>query len=214
MEKSQLNEKEVGSIICLLGGDQIRIWAQELSVIKSSIPLEDAMLLFEIYNRSNDEYYNDSFGYLGLDNLAEEVKYARKLMKENEVDNYSYKQEYDADSFLEYMKIVIKKEKDRYGKLEKYLPELDDEMLEEDFSFKDLLYQYVISEEKYYWADQCRVNKREFEYCFGYGFNHWYEIVELYDPNEKLPFDLSDEDIVSIFGFEKFKAFADLSYGC
>lgn len=217
MDKSILKfkEQEEGSIICLLGGDQTRIWAQELSVIKSSITLKDAILLFEIYNRANDEYNNNNFGYLGLDNLAEEVEYARKQMNDNRIDTYSYEQEYNADSFIEYMRIILEKEEERYGDLKKYLPESDcNEIFEGNFTFKDLLYKYAISEEKYYWVDQCRVSKKDFEFSTGLEFNHWYEIAELYDPSEKLPFDFFDEEIVSIFGFKKFKAFGDLSYGC
>lgn len=48
----------------------------------------------------------------------------------------------------------------------------------------------------------------------GDGFYHWYQIMELYNPDEKLPFDMSDEKICSIFGYDRFEAFADLSYGC
>lgn len=151
--------------------------------------------------------------YFGLDNLYDEVIYARKHMKLEKVKDYSYEKIYESDNFVEYMKTIIQKEKNRYGILEKYIP--NDKFLEDDFySLKDIIYEYALYEKKYYWFEQCRVNKTEFEQYTGYKFNHWYEIAELYKSDSNLPFDLGDEDIVSIFGFEKFEDFGDLSYGC
>ena len=43
--------------------------------------------------------------------------------------------------------------------------------------------------------------------------HHHYEVLELMDPSD-LPFDPSDTDMVGVFGFDRFVAFADLSYGC
>lgn len=202
-----------GSIICILGGDQTRIWAQELSVIKCSIPLQEAKLLFEIYNRFNDEYNNENLDYFGLDNLCDEVTYARERMKLEKLKDFSYEKIYESDNFLEYLKTIIQEEKNRYSTLEKYIP--NEKFIEDDFySLKDIIYEYALDEKKYYWFEQCRVSKAEYEKYTGYGFNHWYEIAELYRADCNLPFDLNDEDIVSIFGFEKFEAFGDLSYGC
>ena len=211
--KEQIINSEHSSLICLLGGDQTRTWAQELSIIKCSIPLNEAKLLFEIYNRYCDEYNNDSLNYFGLDNLADEVIYARQKMKNEKITGLSYDRLYDADNLIDYMKIIIDKEAERYGQLKNYIP-CDEEVYDDYYSLKDLIYANAIDENKYYWFDQCRVDKDEYEYHTGCEFNHWYEIVELYDPSQELPFDLSDEDIVSIFGFKKFESFGDLSYGC
>lgn len=211
-EEPQLDNNNM-SIVCILGGDQTRTWAQELSVIKCLIPMHEAKLLFEIYNRFNDEYNNDDMNYFGLDNLSDEVAYARQCMKSEQEKNLSYDKLYEEDYFLAYFKRIIKEENDRYGVLEKYIP--SDEYIDEGFySLKDIIYNNAIDEEKYYWFDQCRVSKEDYDFQSGGGFNHWYEVAELYRTDEKLPFDLNDEDIVSIFGFEKFEAFGDLSYGC
>ena len=206
-------EIEAGSIICLLGGDQTKIWVQELSVIKCSIPIQEAKLLFEIYNRFCDEYKNERLNYLGLDNLSDEVIYAREKMKLDKVKDFSYEKIYETNNFVEYIKTIVQKENNRYGILEKYIPE--DKFLEDDFySLKDIIYEYALDEKKYYWLEQCRVSENEYNQCSVFGFYHWYEVIELYRADNNLPFDLNDEDIISIFGFKKFEAFADLSYGC
>ena len=76
----------------------------------------------------------------------------------------------------------------------------------------DYFKKYIIEEKKYYWLNQCRVSSSEWEEYDGY--NHWYEILELYSAEKELPFDMNDEEIVTIFGFDEFEDFADLSYGC
>lgn len=209
-----LEELEIGSndgsIVCILGGDQTRTWSQELSVIKCSIPLQEAKLLFEIYNRFYDEYNDENLNYFGLDNLYDEVIYAREHMELEKVKDFSYERIYESDNLLEYMRTIVQEEKNRYGIIEKYIS--NDTFCEDDFSLKDLIYEYALDEKKYYWFEQCRVSKTEYEQYTGNTFNHWYEIAELYRPDSDLPFDLNDEDIVSIFGFEKFEAFGDLSY--
>ena len=74
--------------------------------------------------------------------------------------------------------------------------------------------RYEVECNTYYWLDQTRVTDKKWDIETMAGFNHWYDVAELYSPEQELPFELKDEDIVSIFGFGKFEAFADLSYGC
>lgn len=198
--------------LCLLEGDQTHCWVQKLNIIKCNIPTKDAKLLFEIYNRIGDEYNSDADGYFGLDNLREEVMYHRKKIKEEMVKGLSYDGITTDDDLVEDMLKMIKKEPDRYKGLDKYLKNISEEY--GYITLKHIFMEYAVSETEYYWIDQCQVSKEEWEAENDFGFNHWYSVVELYDAESKLPFDLSDEDIVTIFGFNKFIAFADLSYGC
>lgn len=204
-----------GCVVCLLGGDQIRTWAQKLTVYKCDIPMEEAILLFELYNRYHGEYEenNNSLGYLGLDNLAEEVICAREKMRENRIEGYDYDRKEEADSFEKYVLKMAEAEPERYGKIADYI---DLEIEEDDFEneLSKIFADHALDSQEYYWLDQTRVNSAEWNKETFDGFNHWYEVIELYSPDQLLPFDLKDEDVVSIFGFEKFAAFADLSYGC
>lgn len=201
------------SLICILGGDQTHCWSQSLQIIECNIPLEISKKIFEIYNRFNDEYNNEGeYNYLGLDNLAEEVKFAREKMQKEKVKELSYNEDYEAEDFWDYIQKACKNEKERYEGVLDYIKKLDVD--EENLTLTDIFMNKKLTEKNYYWLDQCRVTDDEwFDETAG-GFNHWYEVMELYDADKKLPFDLNDEDIVSIFGFEKFVAFADLSYGC
>ena len=105
------------------------------------------------------------------------------------------------------------KEAERYGELIQYI---DEEMADDYYegSISNIFSRFTVDSEEYYWLDQTRVTFDEWESETSFGFNHWYEIMELYATEQELPFDLSDQDVVSIFGFNKFEAFADMSYGC
>ena len=204
----------VQSTVCALGGDQVRTWAQKLEVIVTAMPCRHAKLLFELYNRLNGEYSNLDEGkndtsYAGLDNLEEEILVAReKMQAERDPDlDYSGK-ENGEDGYVEFGAFALRKiaeEPQRYGALRHY------KIFEYD-ELKYILERYCLTKREYFWLDQTRVSEEEFEEVDW--FNHWYDVLELYDGLD-LPVDLADEDVVSIFGCGgKFEAFADLSYGC
>ena len=200
----------VCSTVCKLGGDQVNIWAQHLTVHFCTMPAEHLKLLFEAYNRYNNEYEkldrgeNDT-SYAGLDNLEEEIRAARAKMQADRVAGLDYSKGNVGDNIWcgTYFQMLMNSEPERYGVLKEYnLPSYG--------NLDEIIQEFTLAEKHYYWQDQTRVSKEEFEGDF---FNHWYEILELYDGKE-LPVDLNDEDVVSIFGCGKFEAFADLSYGC
>ena len=209
-----------GSTICILGGAQIGGWYQRLQILKCEIPVKDSLLIFELYNRWNGEYEiedrnNADLLYLGLDNLEIEVIAAREKMMLERREEYDYSKNSKSDSFYKYLSIMIESEPERYGDLKNYINAID--LIDSEFDnevMKQIFESRIVDEKNYYWIDQTQVTSSEWAEECGYGFNHWYEIMELYSPGMELPFDLSDEDIVSIFGFGKFEAFADLSYGC
>ncbi len=197
--------------LCKLGGDQVNIWIQELTVWGCTMPTEHAKLIFELYNRYNGEYDNLDKGendtsYAGLDNLEEEIRAARQQMQAQRIPggDYARGEEAEEGDFGYYVCRHIEKEPERYGELKQYgIKSYED--------IEEIFWDHLISEQKYHWIDQTRVTEEEFGELDG--FNHWYDILELYDGTE-LPVDLKDEDVVSIFGCGKFAAFADLSYGC
>lgn len=200
----------VCSTVCKLGGDQVNIWAQHLTVCYCTMPTKHLKLLFEAYNRYNREYEkldkgeNDT-SYAGLDNLEEEIRAARAKMQAERVPGLNYSKGNVGDNIWcgTYFQMLINGEPDRYGVLKEYnLPSYS--------NLDEIVREFTLAEKHYYWVDQTRVSKEEFDGDF---FNHWYDVMELYDGKE-LPVDLNDEDIVSIFGCGKFEAFADLSYGC
>lgn len=204
-------ENAVQCTLCKLGGDQVRTWAQELTVWSCTLPTAHAKLLFELYNRFNEEYdkldrgENDT-SYAGLDNLEEEIRAAREQMQAQRIPgaDYSRGAETVNGNFGAYVLQCIGKEPERYGVLKQY-------GVDPFAGLEEIFWNHCIGEKKYYWLDQTRVPEEEFSQIDGY--NHWYDILELYDGLD-LPVDLNDEDVVSIFGCGKFAAFADLSYGC
>ena len=216
--KKNIVDLENGCVVCVLGGDQIRMWAQKLTIHKCDIPLRHAKLLFEVYNRMCGEYESieqgdNNFSYVGLDNLVEEILCARRKMKQEQVKGFSYDRADEAETFARYLLNVATKEAERYGELIQYI---DEEMADDYYegSISNIFSRFTVDSEEYYWLDQTRVTFDEWESETSFGFNHWYEIMELYASEQTLPFDLTDQDVVSILGFEKFVAFADLSYGC
>lgn len=194
--------------VCFLGGDQLRGWYQELTVCKLNIPTEEIRLIFELLNRASDQYKifdenTENLNYVGLDYLEQEIIDARakrvQLMKP------------DMDYSAKDIETILKEEPDRYSKVKKYF--YDDMNNFDDFLLNSVLSEQSVEEKKYYWIDRVRVTESEWDSTTCEGFNHWYEVMELYDGFE-LPFDLNDEDISCIFGFNKFVEFADLSFGC
>lgn len=220
-----------GCTVCLLGGEQGSdftrqidalfgtsnylngIWVQELRVLHCKMDIEQAKLIFELYNRYHKEYDEDNneTGYFGLDNLEEEVFAARQKMRSEKIAGLDYSgPENSEDEDIELMKFIqeqIRKEPKRYGSVEAYFAKQEDDPWLLQHIFKD----DSVGEEIYYWQDQTHITDSEFDVLGG--FYHWYEIAELF-PVGKLPVNLEDEDTVSIMGTNKFLAFADLYYGC
>ena len=200
----------VGSVICLLEGDQTKCWVQRLRIVYSALPLKDAKLLFEVYNAAHGEYAkaaNDDMNtsYAGLYGLDDEIVAARKMMKMNKEIDSRFLSEPDGDGEISYAQ-VISSNPDRYATVKKYVDGQDEDMPGFDFEI------LPISEESYYWIDLCRVTRDEFS-RYTSELPHVYEVAELFDPDH-IPFDLNDPATVSIFGTNRFEAFADLSYGC
>lgn len=215
--KMQLNEPKYNNkdycTLCYVGGDQTKCWVQKLEIVKCNIPLEDAKLMFEVYNRLNGEYDNDDYSYLGLDNLVDEVKSHRKKIVKDMKKEFKYDNSSSKDDFYVSLIDICEKEPDRYKTIKKYFDVKEDEY-DEYYSLRDFFDRKAVDVKTYYWIDQCRVSEDEWNSETGWGFSHWYDIVELYDVEKVLPFDLNDEEVVSIFGFNEFEAFADLSFGC
>lgn len=201
----------IASVVCKLGGDQVNVWVQKLTVGYTTLPTKHAELLFELYNRSSGEYENLDKGendtsYAGLDNLEEEIRAAREKMSQQRVAalDYSKDSSEEYEAFGAYVQRMIGKDCSRYGALRRY-------EISEYERLEDILDRFTIGRTHYYWIDQTRTTEEVFDETSGY--NHWYEVLELYD-GKQMPVDLTDEDVVSIFGCGKFVAFADLSYGC
>ncbi len=210
-EKGKEEVIEVGSVFCLLEGDQTKCWVQNLKMVYSSMPLEEAKLLFEIYNIAAGEYARaakDDFdtSYSGLFGLDDEIVEARQKIKKNGGIEQRLLTDANAEngegpSYED----IIASNPDKYASVKEYFTGLDEY---ERFDFEVL----PIQTEKYYWIDLCKVTKDEYE-RYTSELHHVYNIVELFDPND-IPFDLDDPATVSIFGTKKFIALADLSYGC
>lgn len=200
-----------GCTLCIVEGDQVKCWVQNIKVIRSSIPLEDAKLIFELYNIVTGEYEklaegDEDYGYAGLSGLVDEIKRARTLMAQADLpESLIRKQETDdewEDSGDKMNQIIMKYPK-RYGSLKKY-----------NIGYWGGDWEKIFGEEgeEYYWIDFTRVTKEQYD-RYASELHHVYKVAELFAPGQ-LPFDLNDEDTVSIFGTGKFEAFADFSYGC
>lgn len=197
--------------VCKLGGDQVGVWSQELTVYHCTLPLQDAKALFELHNRFHREYDNMDQGildtsYAGLDNLEEEILEARKKMQaeRNPEFDYSAGDVHECAGFGAYVLRKTAEEPLRYGGLVNY-------EISEYCRLDEILERYCLAEEKHYWLDQTVVPEEIFAECEG--SEYWYEILELYE-GKQLPVDLHNEETVSILGCGCFAAFADLSYGC
>lgn len=201
-----------GCVLCLVEGDQVKCWVQNIKVIRSSIPLEEAKLIFELYNVTVGEYAkiaekDEDFSYAGLSGLVDEIKQARKLMKDSDIPKPLMMEKMsDDDAFEDRGKMMAKmilKYPKRYGCLKKY-----------NIGYWEEEWENIFGEpsEEYFWIDMMKVTKEQY-YRYASELHHVYKVAEIFAPGE-LPFDLNDEDTVSIFGTGKFEAFADFSYGC
>ena len=210
-EKGKEETITVGSVFCLLEGDQTKCWVQNLRMVYSSMSLEEAKLIFEIHNIASGEYARaaqDDFdtSYSGLFGLDDEIVAARQEMKSHKGINKKFlKSSSDEDDERLSYEEIIASNPDRYAPVKKYFADLDEY---DHFDFEVL----PVQSEQYYWIDLCRVSRDEYE-RYTSELHHVYNVVELFDPDD-IPFDLNDPATVSIFGTNKFKAFADLSYGC
>ena len=197
------NAGNVKCIVCQIGGDQTRMWAQKIRVLYCSISAEDAKLMFELYNRQMKEYTDEATdcSYAGLDNLVAEIEFAREKMRAEMDPSVDYSLEGEN---------ILNKDKARYASIMKNIHSDEDSF---DPWLKNAFENYVVDEKTYYWLDETHVGRSVWDRENECGFNHWYEVMELFEGN-KLPVDLDDEDVVSVFGTKKFAALADLSYGC
>lgn len=205
-EKGKEENVEIGSVILMLQGDHTSCFVQELKVVYSALPLKDAQLIFEIYNAAHGEYAmaaKDDFdtSYSGLYGLDDEIVAARKKLKSDRALKEKYKTGSDF-SFSD----VLSSNPERYKSVKKYFENGKNDEKSIDFCILPVM------TEKHYWIDLCQVTSDVY-YKYADGLNHVYEVAELFDP-EDMPLDFDDPTTVSIFGTDKFKAFADLSYGC
>ena len=138
---------------------------------------------------------------------------ARKKMRSSMIPGQDYSKISEEDEYEEFGTVVAKAidaEPKRYGILKKYFANRINKNSYN--SFRDLIESVAVDEEDFYWINQTHVTVNEYE-ASADGFNHWYDAAILFKGSE-LPIDLSDEDVVSVFGTGKFIALADLSYGC
>lgn len=214
-EKGQEESAAISSVFCFLQGDQTKCWVQNLQLVYSALPLEDAKLIFEIYNIAHGEYAKAASddmdtSYSGLFGLDNEIIAARKLMKSNKEINKKYligSDGDDEDSPRITFANILSSNPTRYATVKKYFADFSED---DDCSFNFAI--LPIKTETYYWINLCRVSEVEYG-RYTSELHHVYAVVELFDPAD-IPFDLNDPATVSIFGSNQFKALADLSYGC
>lgn len=222
-EKGTAVECEVGSVICLLKGDHTKCWAQKLQIVYSTLPLEEAKRVFEVYNIAHGEYAKAANGdfdvsYVGLYGLEDEVIEARKkLIDATDIDekflqlkdnSYGDDEDYDENVGGEGgidVNEIIASNPGRYESVKKYFIDEDGDI---HFNFKLL----PLKIDCYHWINLSRVSEDEYE-RYASELPHEYFVAELFAP-EALPFDIDDLATVSVFGTGKFEALADLSYGC
>ena len=193
-----------GCVVYHLEGDQTNIWVQKLTVMHLNMSLKRAKGLFELYNRYNDEYAKAAqgdaadTGYAGLSNLVDEIREARRRMNAQAAGGGDYSELENG---------VVPKGDERYAGIR-----IKKSAWSDQFELAEALGKACAKREEYYWIDQTRVDRETYEAATGM-LSHHYSVMELMDP-KNLTFDPNDPEMVSIFGFGKFIAFADLSYGC
>ncbi|MBQ1546312.1 MAG: hypothetical protein IIZ59_02130 [Clostridia bacterium] len=205
-------------IVCLFGGDHVTMQAQELRVYTCDIPLNDAKLLFELYNKFRGEYERLTDGTfslddLALDNLAAEVRVSHEKMREQLKSGKDYSHlipnTHDtAFNFGDYLERAVMRDRGRYGML---LHCVDKLRFDYDASgILTVLKRRSTSCDVFHWIDRTRVSEREWNAAASRGFSNWYQILELYPSNVPLPFDPNDAELSTIFGFGEFRALAIL----
>lgn len=208
-----LDIKKIPSTTILVAGDQQHVWCQHMKIMYTTIPTYEAKLLYEIYNLREGEYSlgeNDT-SYAGLDDLEIDIKRSRELINKARLEKkYKNIDDFNGDNyscFVDFVEFMVKKYPERYSRLNNYI---DFDKCEE---FRDIIEDNIIIEKNLYWEDETRISEEEWNSLTSDGYNHWYEICELFE-DANIPIDLADENIVSIFGNKQFVSFADLSYGC
>ena len=197
------------SIICFIEGDQTDNWYQKIHVVYSSMPVSEAKKIFEIYNRSRNEYADDcsSTESISLDNFVEEAEAAHKKRCSEKTPGLSYGKLNENDYFVPVLNKAIKKEPSRYESVKSYVSE---RMLHERWGgFEDLFNYYMVDEETWYWIDETHVSEQEYEKK-AEGVWNFSKAAELFE-GPSLPVDLSREDSVSVFGTGKFADLVVLS---
>lgn len=205
-------------VVCLFGGDHVTAQAQELRVYTCDIPLNDAKLLFELYNRFRGEYERVSdgtfsFDGLALDNLSAEVRAAHEKMREQMKSGRDFSHlipntQDTAFNFGDYLERAVMRDRDRYGAL---LHCVDKLRFDYDASgILTVLKRRSTDCHVYYWLDRTKVTEREWNAAASRGFSNWFQVMELYPSNAPLPFDPNDNELSTIFGFGEFRALAIL----
>ncbi len=218
--------------VILYGGD-ITVEHYSVDVYYLLMEIEEIKLIFELYNRFNneydnldeDEFENGDYSYLGLvDGLESHVLHAKRVMKKEVNSSYDYSSLEDdfnkwaknkgedlddEGQFGLYAKFMIDKDPKRYAVLNKYI--------ENKSEFIDIFEKNCISKNTFYYTyDDGLCSDKEFDMG---GFNHWYEVCESYE-GEFTGFEKWDYfDLFNwlSYGWEddenNFIAFADLTYG-
>ena len=144
----------------------------------------------------------------------------------------------------DYISYIIKRDndyKERAYEDNETIEYYDDEMMEYDYEelikdelelkeyrcpifLEELFEEHAIKKETYYLLNQRSVSEIEWltkleDWAIEEEIesdDYWYKVIELYNPDETLPFDMNDKGIIKIFGLNKFEAFGDLSreYKC
>ncbi len=188
-------------------------WNQMLQILHCDIPFPHAKLLFELYNRHIKAYDNQSEKSIAfnpcLSDLVQELTVAGQKKKEEVLSSKEYGLNYETKCLMKYIQEMLKLEPSRYEGLEQYI-DLD-RINDEAVSFMDLFDKHISAHSSYYWMDQTQMSESEWKEVQKDSTANWYTVAELYPSESALPFDLTDEDIVSIFGFNRFEAFVDLS---
>lgn len=217
-----------GCALCVIKGNQDENWAQHIEVITSMVPIHEAKLICELYNRYTGVYdeidavkakmsenANDSeeagkkeyiTGEFSMDNLKEEINdgYARIDADRIAGADYSVGVKADSADFVDYVAKMCKNEPTRYGELVKFASSVS--LKAEDRGILSLFEAQKLYKKDYFWLDEAHVTREEWgkEKC-----NEWNEVLEVY-PVGAFPCNLEDEEIISMFGFNRFAAFVNI----
>lgn len=140
----------------------------------------------------------------------------------------------------DYISYIIKRDeeqKERTYEENEISEDYDDEMMGENYEdlindeveveeyrcpiyLEEIFEEHAIKKETYYLLNQCRVSEIEWmtkleDWAIEEEIesdDYWYSVIELYNSEESLPFDMKDNGIIRVFGLNKFEALADLSH--